>query len=234
MIILVGNKLRLGGLAEVISTRLNEEFSFLEENINILNQENEILSFGKDISYIIYDATQYYNEAEELIEVIKSIYRVNKAKVILYVNTDNPKNDIIKSAIARQIKNFINANRQLGEQKDQLEKIISGYYDVNPREDVIEAEKEYIRQTKTLNEFVGELYDAKKREIAKEKTVIINKKRRSEVIISTLTAILKTVFTIISVILMSIAILCLIYTEPREAFFKVIANIYNEILEMIL
>lgn len=232
MIILVGNELKMGGLSEVLQDRLNEELTYIKENINILNQENEILHIGKNINYIIYDISQYFNEAEEIINIIKRIRRVNKAKVILYVETDNPKNELVKCAVASQIKSFINANKNLSQQKDELEKIITGFYEANLREDVLAVEEELREKNKTLNEFVGELFDAKQREEEKENTIIINKKTNSEVALTFFTAFLKGIFAVISITLMSIAILTLLYEDSRLALFKVLENIYKEIIKM--
>lgn len=232
MIILVGNELKMGGLSEVLQDRLNEELTYIKEDINILNQENEILHLGKNVSYIIYDISQYFNEAEEIINIIKRIRRVNKAKVILYVETDNPKNELVKCAVASQIKSFINANKNLSQQKDELEKIITGFYEANLREDVLAVEEELREENKTLNEFVGELFDAKQREEEKENTIIINKKTNSEVALTFFTAFLKGIFAVISITLMSIAILTLLYEDSRLALFKVLENIYKEIIKM--
>lgn len=232
MIILVGNELKMGGLSEVLQDRLNEEIIYIEENMNILNQENEILHLGKNINYIIYDISQYFNEAEEIINIIKRIRRVNKAKVILYVETDNPKNELVKCAVASQIKSFVNSSKTLSQQKDELEKIITGFYEANLREDVLAVEEELRAENKTLNEFVGELFDAKQREEEKENTIIINKKTNSEVALTFFTAFLKGIFAVISITLMSIAILTLLYEDSRLALFKVLENIYKEIIKM--
>lgn len=232
MIILVGNELKMGGLSEVLQDRLNEELTYIKEDINILNQENEILHLGKNINYIIYDISQYFNEAEEIINIIKRIRRVNKAKVILYVETDNPKNELVKCAVASQIKSFINSSKTLSQQKDELEKIITGFYEANLREDVLAIEEELRAENKTLNEFVGELFDAKQREEEKENTIIINKKTNSEVALTFFTAFLKGIFAVISITLMSIAILTLLYEDSRLALFKVLENIYKEIIKM--
>jgi hypothetical protein len=158
---------------------------------------------------------------------------VNKAKPILYVATDNPKSEIIKAAVAAQIKSFINESLSLGMQKDQLEKIINGFYEVHERDDVRAAEDEVNNDNKTLNEFVGELYDAKQREEEKEHTIIINKKGRLEVIIDVVISILKFIFAALSVVLIAIAIITLIYKDTREALFYVLDNTLGEILSMI-
>ena len=232
MIIVVGSEYRLSAMAEVVTKRLNENVGYIPENISIKNQENDILALG-EAKYIIYDIDQYFDETVEIINIIKRIQRVNKAKPILYVATDNPKSEIIKAAVAAQIKSFINESLSLGQQKDQLEKIINGFYEVHGREDVRAAEDEVNNDNKTLNEFVGELYDAKQREDEKEHTIIINKKGRLEVVIDVVISILKFLFAALSVVLIAIAIITLIYKDTREALFYVLDNTLGEILSMI-
>ena len=232
MIIIVGSEYRLSAMAEVATKRLDENVGYIQENISIKNQENDILALG-EAKYIIYDIDQYFDETVEIINIIKRIQRVNKAKPILYVATDNPKSEIIKAAVAAQIKSFINESLSLGMQKDQLEKIINGFYEVHERDDVRAAENEVNNDNKTLNEFVGELYDAKQREEEKEHTIIINKKGRLEVIIDVVVSILKFLFAALSVVLIAIAIITLIYKDTREALFYVLNNTLKEIFSMI-
>ena len=232
MIIIVGSEYRLSAMAEVATKRLDENVGYIPENISIKNQENDILALG-EAKYIIYDIDQYFDETVEIINIIKRIQRVNKAKPILYVATDNPKSEIIKAAVAAQIKSFINESLSLGMKKDQLEKIINGFYEVHERDDVRAAEDEVNNDNKTLNEFVGELYDAKQREDEKEHTIIINKKGRLEVIIDVVISILKFIFAALSVVLIAIAIITLIYKDTREALFYVLDNTLGEILSMI-
>lgn len=232
MIIIVGSEYRLSAMAEVVTKRLDETVGYIQENISIKNQENDILALG-EAKYIIYDIDQYFDETVEIINIIKRIQRVNKAKPILYVATDNPKSEIIKAAVAAQIKSFINESLSLGMQKDQLEKIINGFYEVHERDDVRAAEDEVNNDNKTLNEFVGELYDAKQREEEKEHTIIINKKGRLEVVMDVVISILKFIFAALSVVLIAIAIITLIYKDTREALFYVLDNTLGEILSMI-
>ena len=232
MIIIVGSEYRLSAMAEVVTKRLDETVGYIQENISIKNQENDILALG-EAKYIIYDIDQYFDETVEIINIIKRIQRVNKAKPILYVATDNPKSEIIKAAVAAQIKSFINESLSLGQQKDQLEKIINGFYEVHERDDVRAAENEVNNDNKTLNEFVGELYDAKQREEEKEHTIIINKKGRLEVIIDVVVSVLKFIFATLSVVLIAIAIITLIYKDTREALFYVLNNTLKEIFSMI-
>ena len=228
MVVIAGNDIKMGGLVEVIKHRLNEEISYIEENMNIRKQENDILAI-KDVSYIIYDIDQYLNEADELIEVIRRIKRTNKATPILLVPSINPKNELIKIAVTGGIKSFINAAASMGEQKDELEKIISGYFEANVRDEVKEAQEEISEDNKTLNAFVGELYDAKQREEEKENTIIINQKKNSEIAAMIVSNVLKVIFSIISVILMAIAIITLVYPTSRTAFIEVMKGILAQL-----
>lgn len=232
MVILVGDKYRLGGLKEVITKRLADDVKGIEENTNIKLQENDILALG-EASYIIYDIDQYFNESEEIVDIIKRIQRTNKAKPILYVQSINPKNEVIKVAVSKQIKRFISEGTTLGEQKDQLEKILSGYYEANGREDVADIEAEVKEDVKSLNKFVEELYDAKKREVEKENTVIIHKKGTGEIILSAAGIFIRSIFGLISIVLMTIAVITLIYADTRVPLFNILNSILREILSSV-
>lgn len=232
MILLVGDKDRLSGLSEVIETRTTEDYDYINECHSILEQENDILAI-KDVKYIIYDIDQYFDDTEEIIEEIRAIERTNKAKPILYVKTDNPKNEVIKEAVANGIKHFINESKSLSFQKDEFEKILSGYFEANGREDIKKVEEEIEKDEIKLNSFVKEIYEDSKREKRKEKTIIINKKRESEVIIETAEKILKVLFSILITGLVSISIITFIYKDTRLALFDVLACIKSEILSLI-
>lgn len=232
MILLVGDKDRLSGLSEVIKTRTTEDYEYINESHSILEQENDILA-KQNVKYIIYDIDQYFDDTEEIIEEIRAIGRTNKAKPILYVKTDNPKNEVIKEAVANGIKHFINESKSLSFQKDEFEKILSGYFEANGREDIKKVEEEIEKDEIKLNSFVKEIYEDSKREKRKEKTIIINKKRESEVIIETVEKILKVIFSILITALVSISLITLIYKDTRLALFDVLVGIKSEILSLI-
>lgn len=236
MILFVGDKLKFGGLLEVATIRFGKDAAFAGEQISIKKQENEILKKAEEIKaeYIVYDIGQYFDEPREIISIIRRIQKVNHAKPILYVETDNPKAEIVKEAVSMQIKSFINKNRSMSEQKDEFEKILLNFYEANKRDDVALIEDEVMLEHKTLNEFVGELYDAKQREEERENTVIINKKRKSEVVIWVFISILRASLAAVSVALMVLAIVSLIYEESRLAIFNVLSQIYEEVTSMCL
>lgn len=234
-VIFVGNRFKLGGLAEAIHSMENSKVVFIEANFNIINQENIILEAAQEAaSYIIYDTEQYLIDAEDVVDRVKMIYRATKAKPILYVPTSNPKNTLVKYAVSQDIKYFINSGQPLGVQKDELLKIINNFYEANKREDIKAVEKEVLEETVTLNRFVGELYEAKEREIKKEKTVIIKKKKTVEIIIEVLTGIIKTSASIVSVCFIAIGILAIVYPKPRAAVWEILVETYKDILRLLM
>lgn len=155
MILCVGDSVKLGHLREALEQRLHQEVTFLPAAPDIRRQENDILLAAQGTDAIIYDTDAYYNDGEELIGVIKRIWRTNHAAPILLVPTDNPKNEIVKAALAVQIKNIINVALSPGEQKDQLEKILTGYYAANgDRKDIRAAEDEVAEDPDRLNRHI--------------------------------------------------------------------------------
>lgn len=233
MILFVGDKIKLGGLAEAVMTRLNDSVAYVDPATNILDQENEILAAAIETSYILYDMDQYYNDAEELIKIIKRIYRTKKAKPILLVPTDNPKNEIVKNAIANQFRYFVNGGSYLGEQKDQLEKILLGFFDANENEELTAAKEEVAKEEETLKNFTQKLYDAKQREDEKEKTIVIKKKRKEEVLYGIIKDTLRVIFSIADVALVALALIVLIYPEPRTALISTLYRILAEFRKLI-
>lgn len=232
MIVCVGDPIKMGHIVEALESRLHEEITFVPENYDIRKQENDILLAAQTARAIIYDTQQYLNDGEELVNIAKRIYRTNKAAVVLLVPTNHPNNEIVKAAVAQQIKGLVNTALSPGEQKEQLEKILAGYYENNGREDLTAAERTVQTEAKTLNEFVGELYDAKQREDEKENTIIIRKKGTTQVLLDFLVGLFRVAFTVLSVILMAIAIITLLYTNTRSLFFDNMNQIVRDILAM--
>ena len=228
MILCVGDSVKLGHLREALEQRLHQGVTFLPAAPDIRRQENDILLAAQGTDAIIYDTDAYYNDGEELIGVIKRIWP------ILLVPTDNPKNEIVKAALAVQIKNIINVALSPGEQKDQLEKILTGYYAANgDREDIRAAEDEVAEDTRTLTSFVGQLYDAKQREEEREHTVIVRKKGTPQVLLEALGTVIRVLFGAVSIALMAIAMLALLYDNTRELLLQNLQQLWQEICSML-
>ena len=79
MIVFVGSAIKLGGLIEVAENRLDEDIEIVNEDISILRQENEILLKAQGADFIVYDTEPYLNDAEEIVSIIKRIYRDRKS-----------------------------------------------------------------------------------------------------------------------------------------------------------
>lgn len=234
MILCVGDPVKLGHLREALEQRLHQEVTFLPAAPDIRRQENDILLAARGADAIIYDTDAYYNDGEELIGVIKRIWRTNHAAPILLVPTDNPKNEIVKAALAVQIKNIINVALSPGQQKDQLEKILIGYYAANgQREDIRAAEQALEEDTRTLTSFVEDLYDAKQREEEREHTVIVRKKGTAQVLLEFLTGTLRVLFGVVSISLMAVAILALLYENTRWQLLENLRQLWQDTLMML-
>lgn len=235
MILFVGKQIKFGGLLEVLTNRTKEEYSFIQESNNIKTQENEILRIASELNprFIVYDTSEYYNDGEEIIKYIKRIYRANKISPVILVPTNNPDNEIVKSAIANQVKLFVNTSQSMGDQKDEFEKILLGFYENNAREDLDKAIEQVQQEQETLNEFVTKLYDSNQRELAKEKTIVINKKGITEVLLLNAKQILKWLATVVVIILTAIGITTLIYKDIRSEFIQLLIDISDELHSML-
>lgn len=229
MIVFVGNEIKLGGLIEVCRQRLNEEAVCIDEAFSIRKQENDILLRSKEASFIVYDTEQYLDDADQIISIIKRIYRANRAKPVILVPTSNPKNEIIKAAADQQLKLIVNTTLSMGEQKDLFEKCIAGFYDGNENEQLELAREEVEAENQDIRSFVSDLYDAKQREEEKENTVIIRKRGTAEVLLVFSIGFLKTVIGILIIILTAIGITTLLYSSIRTEFFEVLLQIMKTI-----
>ena len=233
MIVFVGNEIKLGGLTEVAEQRLKEKIVCISENYDIVKQENDILRDSNGAAFIVYDTESYLNDAEEVISIIKRIYRANKAKPVILVPTDNPKNEIIKTAVDAGIKLFVNTSLSLGEQKDSFEKALLGFYEGNKSETVAGAEEVILEENREIKSFIGDLYDAKQREEERENTVIIKKKGTAEVLIGSGATLIRTIVSIILLILASIGAATLLYPDIRSVFLKEFMHVF-EVVKNIL
>lgn len=234
MILCVGDPVKLGHLREALEQRLKQTVTFLPASADIRGQENDILLAAQEAEAIIYDTDEYFNDSEELVGAIRRIYRATKATVILLVPTDNPKNELVKVALAVQMKNFINVALPPGQQKDQLEKILIGYYAANgQREDIRAAEQALEEDTRTLTSFVEDLYDAKQREEEREHTVIVRKKGTAQVLLEFLTGTLRVLFGVVSISLMAVAILALLYENTRWQLLENLRQLWQDTLMML-
>ena len=229
----MGNRIRLGGLIEVAENRLKEDIICIDDNFDIKKQENDILLNSRNAGFIVYDTENYLNDADEIIGIIRRIYRANRATPVILVPTDNPRNEIIKTAVDSQIKSFVNTSRPMGEQKNQFEKILTGFYRGNEDETVTAAEELLSEESQEIKNFVTDLYDAKQREEKRESTVIIKQKGTTEVLITSSVTLFKTVINIIVYVLAVIGIATLLYSDIRYAFMLELDHVIEVLMNML-
>lgn len=129
--IFVGNE-REGYLAEEIATELHLKMEYVEESCNIETQVNHIMNCDTD-DFVIYDISQYVNDDVDIAEQIYRIHKAKKAKAIIYAPGFLPQSNVIRALYEKDIKNFV-FSIVPGQIKDDLQKCMNGYYDVNPIE----------------------------------------------------------------------------------------------------
>ena len=157
MIIFVGNKLKGGFIEEVAANPdINETVSYIEPKHHIMDLMNDILARASSgCSNIIYDTEEFTDEAPVLVEAIVRIKSSNGAEPILLSPTTHINNEIISEAIDKGIKRFINSGTSMTEQKSELIRCITGFYEGegNERKDIKAIRKAREERKERIGEF---------------------------------------------------------------------------------
>lgn len=136
MIIYAGDRAAGNFIYEVAKKR-NIEVNHIEENIDIKKQENDILFQLSKAKYLVIDIEQYINEADEIAESLDAIKKLG-AKIIVLTSSLSSDNLLISKLVDIDIKNFISKADNLSSMKDELEKNLTDYYDINERKEIEE------------------------------------------------------------------------------------------------
>lgn len=136
MIIYAGDRAAGNFIYEVAKKR-NIEVNHIEENIDIKKQENDILFQLSKAKYLVTDIEQYINEADEIVESLDAIKKLG-AKIIVLTSSLSSDNLLISKLVDIDIKNFISKADNLSSMKNELEKNLTDYYDVNERKEIEE------------------------------------------------------------------------------------------------
>lgn len=123
MLLFVGNKEK-GFFTE----EAGEKVAYIDEALHIENQTEEILRFKEEVTVVIYDIEQYADEAKELVHWINRIEDALKIKTIIFAAGYSPQSTVCRMLWDAGVKNFI-FSIYLGEQKEDLEYCLSGYYE---------------------------------------------------------------------------------------------------------
>ncbi len=133
-----------GYFAEEVAREREYTYMQIDANAHIKRTTNDILAYagyGKNpVSILIYDVDSYIDSAEEIASEIAGTARTLNAKPIIYMPSFLPGAALPQALLAKDIKNFIFYG-SAADLKDQLQKNMGGYYDVNARKEVEEMEK---------------------------------------------------------------------------------------------
>lgn len=141
MIIYVGRQ-EAGHFAAEVAKVKNEEIRFVQQSGHIKDQEQNILMAAQEgARAIIYNVEDYIDDADLITDTIAKIRATNNAIAIILTPSINPDNVIVRACLDRGIKDFIESWQTATAKKDNLVKIITGYYEKNGRPEVEKLER---------------------------------------------------------------------------------------------
>lgn len=105
-----------------------EKVEYIDEALHIKDQAESILRFNEEATVVIYDIEQYADEAKELVHWINRIEDALKIKTIIFAAGYSPKSTVCRMLWDAGMKNFI-FSIYLGDQKEDLEYCLTGYYE---------------------------------------------------------------------------------------------------------
>lgn len=144
MIIFVGKTEKGGFVSEVGALPdIHQQVRFLmPQTHHIRDLINDILAASTaGCQNIIYDTEEFIDDADVLVDEIVRIRAANGAEPILFVPTTHVNNQIVSEAMDHGLTRFINSAATMGEQKSELIRCITRYYDANEREDLKQIRK---------------------------------------------------------------------------------------------
>lgn len=141
-IIFIGNASN-GYFAKEVAEAKGLKYTHIDISGYIIKNTAKILleTSGKDIQTIIFDIDCFIDEAEILAKEIRNIANALNFMPIAYMPGYSPKSEIGKALINNNIKNFIIAGG-VSDLKEQLIKILTGYFENNGRKEIDEVEEE--------------------------------------------------------------------------------------------
>lgn len=152
-IIFVGNKLNGAFVEDVCKVR---KYNYLNvpEKGNIKEQFNDLMFIVKDIKceYIIFDIEQYFNEPAEIVDRIIKMQKLIDGEAVIYMPGFLPDSLLARTLHAEGLNKII-VSGTLTDMKDQLEKILGGFYDTFKREEIKKVEEIKEEEKKFFDSF---------------------------------------------------------------------------------
>lgn len=147
MLLFVGDK-SAGYWTEEPAKVNQQNVEYVESNLNIKNQTNEILRMRQEeVKYVVYDLEQYSVNATEIADEILNIYRAGNAEPIFLATSFLPSSELVVKLQQRGFNKFIFAFSDV-EKKTELEKCMNGYYNATSPEQLLDIPVEEQDTTK--------------------------------------------------------------------------------------
>ena len=127
MIIFVGTKER-GYFCEDVAAKHDMTCDYVDSNLHIENQVNEIMDFKEKCDCLVFDIEQYADDSDVIIDWILKIKNAVNAKIVIYAVSYSPQSEIIYELYQKEIRTFI-FSTYLSEQKEDLEMCMNGYFE---------------------------------------------------------------------------------------------------------
>ncbi len=152
-IIFVGSKLN-GAFVEDVCKVRNYNYLNVPEKGNIKEQFNDLMFIVKDIkcNYIIFDIEQYFNEPVEIVDRIKKMQELIDGEAVIYMPGFLP-DSLLARTLHDEGFNKIIVSGTLTDMKDQLEKILGGFYDTFKSEEMKKVEEIKEEEKKFFDSF---------------------------------------------------------------------------------
>ena len=94
MIIFVGTKER-GYFCEDVAAKHDMTCDYVDSNLHIENQVNEIMDFKEKCDCLVFDIEQYADDSDVIIDWILKIKNAVNAKIVIYAVSYSPQSEII-------------------------------------------------------------------------------------------------------------------------------------------
>lgn len=158
MILFVGSKEK-GYFSEDVAKKAGLVTVYIQENIHISKQAEDILVYKEKCRHIIYQIDQYADSTDEIVKWILKIQDALNVKSIIYAVGYPVKSQIIMELWKSGIKNYVFSSF-LADQKEDLELCLNNYYETFGYEEKrgitfefdeeVKAEEQHFTSAKTI------------------------------------------------------------------------------------
>lgn len=154
MLLFVGRAER-GYWAEEPAKINGEAIEYIDENNDIRKQTNDILRRRNEkVNYVIYDIEQYGITTAIIANEIKNIYLAGNAEPVFLATEFLPTSDLVIKLQEKGFNKFIFSFTDT-DKKNELEKCMNGYYDIQRSDKLMDIEEKNSTQKERITVGVG-------------------------------------------------------------------------------